>query len=457
MYSIVIKNKKFHHDVEELIKLFMDKNSFRIIENTDDTNDMSLKGFVIPDHLTGKQEIKRFLYNYFSENLKYYPPWGTLTGIRPTKIVNELFNNEKSEDEVRRVLSEEYLLHMNKIDLLIATTMNQSNINKSLQKNSISIYIGIPFCPSRCSYCSFTSYEINEDRSSRYLQALFKEISHVSKAIVRKDIIVENIYIGGGTPTSLSNRQFQELLQYIDSSFDLKKLKEFTVEAGRPDTINQIKLDSLVMKHCNRISINPQSMNEKTLIEIGRKHTVEEFTKAYALIKETGIKAVNMDLIAGLPNENIDDFKYTVEKVAELCPENITIHNLAIKRAARLKDNICKDESKLIKPIELVEMIESSYSIMLKNSYLPYYLYRQKDMLGNLENIGYSKKGYESIYNVRIMEENQTIIALGAGGVSKIYYPEENRLERIPNVSNFQIYIDRIDEMIKRKNIDIFE
>ena len=460
MYNIVIENKKYHHDIEELIKLFIDRSSFRIIQNTDDIIDkdeMNLEILLNPGDLKGKQEIKRFIYNYFSESLKYYPPWGTLTGIRPTKIVNELLNSHKSQADVKRVLSEEYLLRGNKINLLISTAINQSNINKSLQKNSISIYIGIPFCPSRCSYCSFTSYEINEDRSSRYLQALYKEISYVSNAIINKGIFVENIYIGGGTPTSLSNIQFQEFLKYLDSSFDLKKLKEFTVEAGRPDTINQIKLDTLVNNHCNRISINPQSMNEKTLIEIGRKHTTEEFYKAYELIKTYDIRTVNMDLIAGLPNENLDDFKYTVEKIAELCPENITIHNLAIKRAARLKENISKDENKLIKPNELVEMLEASYMIMSKNAYLPYYLYRQKDMLGNLENIGYAKKGYESIYNVRIMEENQTIIALGAGGVSKIYYPEENRLERIPNVSNFQIYIDRIDDMIKRKNIDIFE
>ena len=457
MYNVIIENKKYHHDIEELIKLFIDKNSFRIIQNSDDINDMNSEILLIPSDLIGKQEIKRFIYSYFSEILNYYPPWGTLTGIRPAKIVNELFNMNKSEDDIRRILSDEYLIHDNKIDLLIGASINQRKINKSLPKNSISIYIGIPFCPSRCSYCSFTSYEISEDRSSRYLQALYKEISHISNAIVRKGIEVENIYIGGGTPTSLSNDQFTEFLKYIDYNFDLKKLKEFTVEAGRPDTINQTKLDAMVENHCNRISINPQSMNEKTLVEIGRKHTVEEFTKAYVLIKETGIKTVNMDLIAGLPNENIDDFKYTTEKIAELCPENITIHNLAIKRAARLKEHISTEGSKLIKADELVEMLESSYSIMLNNAYLPYYLYRQKDMLGNLENIGYSKRGYESIYNVRIMEENQTIIALGAGGVSKIYYPEENRLERIPNVSNFQIYIDRIDEMINRKNIDIFE
>ncbi len=453
MYNIIIENAKFHHDVEELVKLFLDKSSFKILKNPQDIVGDEKGILLIPINQNNKQEIKRYIYDYFSKKLKYEPPWGTLTGIRPTKIVNELYKKGKNKEEVIAILSEEYLLKENKIDLLISTTDNQDNINKSLPKNSISIYIGIPFCPSRCSYCSFTSYEINENNSEAYLNALYKEISHVSKAIINKGIEVETIYIGGGTPTSLTNKHFDEFIKNVGASFDLKNLKEFTVEAGRPDTINSSKVETLINNYCNRISINPQSMNQKTLAEIGRKHSIEMIIEAFSLVKASGIKTINMDVIAGLPNENLNDFLYTLNKIIELQPENITIHNLAIKRAARLKENIVKLDNVLIKPNELVEMLETSYRFMNENQYLPYYLYRQKDMLGNLENIGYSLKGHESIYNVRIMEENQTIIALGAGGVSKIYYESENRLERIPNVSNFEIYIERIDEMIKRKDI----
>jgi coproporphyrinogen dehydrogenase HemZ len=453
MYNIIIENAKFHHDVEELVKLFLDKSSFKILKNPQDIVGDEKGILLIPINQNNKQEIKRYIYDYFSKKLKYEPPWGTLTGIRPTKIVNELYKKGKNKEEVIAILSEEYLLKENKIDLLISTTDNQDNINKSLPKNSISIYIGIPFCPSRCSYCSFTSYEINENNSETYLKALYKEISHVSKAIINKGIEVETIYIGGGTPTSLTNKHFDEFIKNVGAGFDLKNLKEFTVEAGRPDTINSSKVETLINNYCNRISINPQSMNQKTLAEIGRKHSVEMILEAFSLVKASGIKTINMDLIAGLPNENLEDFLHSLDRIIELHPENITIHNLAIKRAARLKENIVKLDNVLIKPNELVEMLEKSYRFMNENQYLPYYLYRQKDMLGNLENIGYSLKGHESIYNVRIMEENQTIIALGAGGVSKIYYESENRLERIPNVSNFEIYIERIDEMIKRKDI----
>lgn len=455
MYNIIIENNKFHHDVEELIKLFLDRSSFKISTLLQNSTEYEKDEIIIPIAQDNKQGIKRFLYDYFSKKQKYEPPWGTLTGIRPTKIVNELYKQGKNKEEIKNILSNEYLLKENKIDLLISTTDNQNNINKSLPKQSISIYIGIPFCPSRCSYCSFTSYEINEKNSEAYLKALYKEISHVSNAIIQKGFEVETIYIGGGTPTSLSDKQFDEFIKNVGAGFDLKSLKEFTVEAGRPDTINASKVETLIKNYCNRISINPQSMNQKTLLEIGRKHSVEMIIEAINLVKASGIKTINMDVIAGLPNENLDDFLYTLNKIIELKPENITIHNLAIKRAARLKENIVKSGNVLIKPSELVEMLEKSYEVMSENHYNPYYLYRQKDMLGNLENIGYSLKGYESIYNVRIMEENQTIIALGAGGVSKIYYESENRLERIPNVSNFEIYIERIDEMIERKNIYI--
>jgi len=457
MYNILIANPKFHHDVEELIKLFLDRSSFSIIATHNDIAKNENYEIIIPLELNDKQEIKRFIYDYFSKKLEYEPPWGTLTGIRPTKIVNELYKQGKNKNDIIDILSKDYLLKENKIDLLISTTENQKHINMRLPKESISIYIGIPFCPSRCSYCSFTSYEINEKNASQYLEALYKEISHISKAINKKGIEVETIYIGGGTPTSLSNKHFNEFINNVGDSFDLKRLKEFTVEAGRPDTINDSKIETLLKNNCNRISINPQSMNQKTLVEIGRKHSIEMIIEAFKLVRASGIKTINMDVIAGLPNENLDDFLYTLNRVIELQPENITIHNLAIKRAARLKENIVKFDNVLINPIELVQMLEKSYAVMSENHYHPYYLYRQKDMLGNLENIGYSLKGYESIYNVRIMEENQTIIALGAGGVSKIYYESENRLERIPNVSNFEVYIERIDEMIKRKDIDIFK
>ena len=471
MFKVVVKNKKFHHDVSELLKVFVDKSEFIITDdhvenptlkdmNKQNNGIQSLDEFHsinFEDCQNDKQELKRNIYLYFSKIIKYEPPWGILTGIRPTKIVNELFNQGKNKEEIITILKQEYLIKDHKVNLLLKATENQRYINQQLRENSVSIYIGIPFCPSRCSYCSFTSYEISEKASSQYLIALFREIDYVLAETKKRNIIVESVYVGGGTPTSLSNKDFEAFISFLSSKLDFKTLKEFTVEAGRPDTINEEKLNILIENNCTRISINPQSMNDKTLVNIGRKHSAELLTDTYQLIKKFHFDVINMDIIAGLPGEDIDDFENTLDQVVKLNPDNITIHNLAIKKTAKLKsEHIANDDTNKQKADLTIKMLELSYDKMSENGYEPYYLYRQKDMLGNLENIGYSKKGKEGIYNVRIMEENQTIIAMGASGVSKVYFPSENRLERIPNVSNYEIYIERIDEMIERKKRGIF-
>ncbi|MCQ2555313.1 MAG: coproporphyrinogen dehydrogenase HemZ, partial [Clostridia bacterium] len=322
-------------------------------------------------------------------------------------------------------------------------------------RKSVGVYIGIPFCPTRCSYCSFTSNQKPDSEILRYLEALKKEITFVGKNIAQKGLFIESVYIGGGTPTTLNEEELKDLLSHIFTSFDLSECQEFTVEAGRPDTITKGKLDIIKSFGIKRISINPQTMKDDTLKLIGRNHTSEEILKAFSYAKEAGIEIINCDLITGLPEETLDDFKNTLDKVFELDPMNITVHTLAIKRASRL---IEEDRDYSYREGQKVkDMLEFGNEELRKHGFRPYYLYRQKHMTGSFENVGWCKEDTLSIYNIRIMEERQHILALGAGGISKIYFPDENRLERVPNVSNYEVYIDRLDEMLKRKQDNFFD
>ena len=265
----------------------------------------------------------------------------------------------------------------------------------------------------------------------------------------------ESIYIGGGTPTTLTAQQLDLLIETVKEHFDLSKCIEFTVEAGRPDTITKAKLDVLAKHGIERISINPQTMKDETLRLIGRSHSVDDIRKAFEIAGEDNRFLINADLIAGLPEETPEDFQRTLEEVISLNPANITVHTLAVKRASRL---IEADESYHYRQAKVVdEMLKISSQMLDSKDYRPYYLYRQKHMAGALENVGYCKDDTPCVYNIRIMDEHQSILALGAGGISKRYYPEENRLERVPNVSNYEIYIERLDEMIERKRINFFE
>ena len=388
--------------------------------------------------------------------------WGILTGVKPVKLTRELFRGNPyngrqphSEDEVRRILIEEDGLSEDKADLLIEIYKYQQEVLQGDDHTSAGVYIGIPFCPTRCLYCSFTSNQKPQEEIKRYLEALHKEISYVGRRMRETGLGVETLYIGGGTPTTMDRYELRELLDCIRSEMDISGLREFTLEAGRPDTIDPDKMKAAYDAGVTRISINPQTMKQETLDIIGRRHTVEDIYTAFQAARESGIRNINCDLIAGLPKETPGDFADSLSKVLELGPTDITIHTLALKRASRL---IQEDSEYHLHHAEAArEMIEYGADVLRKAGYRPYYLYRLKRMAGALENTGWCREGSAGIYNIRIMDEQQSIVALGAGGMSKVYFPRENRLERVPNVSNYEVYIDRLDEMLHRKETGIFD
>jgi len=389
-------------------------------------------------------------------------PWGELTGVKPVKLTRELFKGNPyngrqphEKDEVFRILTEERGLSREKADLIIEIYEYQQQVLKGENYTSCGLYIGIPFCPTRCLYCSFTSNQKPYGEIERYLEALIKEIGYVGKRLKETGMGIETIYIGGGTPTTLDDGQLERLLDAVLHNFDLCKLREFTLEAGRPDTITKEKLSIARTHGVDRISINPQSMKKRTLELIGRSHSPEDILRAFEIADASGIPVVNCDLIAGLPEEDVGDFEKTLETVLGLGPLNITVHTLALKRASRL---IEQDTTYHETHSDVVsDMIELSHEMLRGAAYRPYYLYRLKRMAGSLENTGWCKYDTAGIYNIRIMDEQQSILALGAGGMSKVFFPEENRLERVPNVSNYEVYIERLQEMLERKEQGIFK
>lgn len=403
-----------------------------------------------------KKYLKRIIKNSIFKLLKEYTnlnvPWGSLTGIRPTKLVREMKNQQLSDDTIKNILSSEFFVEDSKATLLLDTVKNQQTVYLKNAKNNISIYIAIPFCKSRCLYCSFPSYDAinNEALIAPYIDALLYEILSIGKYLKYTDFIIDSVYIGGGTPTSISAFHLKKIMDCIKDTFDTSGLVEFTVEAGRPDTIDIEKLTVLKKSGVNRISINPQTMNLETLLLVGRMHTPEEIIVAYKQARNVGFTNINMDIIIGLPGETLDMVEYTLQEIYKLQPENLTVHTLAIKRASKLKSDLTKYELPDQSLVEKMLNISQHWAAAMEMH--PYYLYRQKYMMGNMENVGYSKPNKECIYNIHIMEEDRNILAFGAGAISKIIFPIEHRIERIVNVKNVSQYITRIDEMIQRKN-----
>lgn len=438
--------------IEAVIHVFYIENCIEIkIYHMDNSNLVEGKANLTPDdRVKDKNIVKHLLYNLLSEFTKRVLPWGTLTGIRPTKIPVSLMEQGYSNDEIRTYMKETYLATDEKIELSIDIAKRELKVLEKIDyKEGYSIYIGIPFCPTTCLYCSFTSYPIVmwEKRVDEYLDALCKEIEFTAKAFQNK--ILNTIYIGGGTPTTLNANQLDRLLKKLASSFDYSHLCELTVEAGRPDSVTLDKFKVLKENNVSRISINPQTMNQQTLDLIGRKHTVTQIHEAYQMAREVGLDNINMDLIVGLPGEDKQMVRHTMEEIVALNPDSITVHSLAIKRAARL--NMFKENYQQYEIANNSEIIDLTREYANKIDATPYYLYRQQNMAGNLENVGYAKPGKEGIYNILIMEEKQTIIALGAGASTKIVFPDGYRIERIENVKDVDNYINRIDEMIERK------
>lgn len=402
------------------------------------------------NRLAAKTAIKRELYNMLSKRTGKELPWGTLTGIRPTKIALTRLYEGWTEDEIRKYMADTYLTSREKIDLSVEIAEREKNLLGRVDyENGYSLYVGIPFCPTTCLYCSFTSFPIGAWRGKMhlYLEALFKELEYVAHQM--KGRTLDTIYFGGGTPTALEAEELDAILTKIEETFDLSAVKEFTVEAGRPDSITEEKLRTLRAHGITRISINPQTMKQATLDLIGRRHTVEKVKEQFRLARELGFDNINMDLIIGLPEEDINDVRGTMEQIRELAPDSVTVHSLAIKRAARL--NIFRERYAGLKIENTQEMIDLTASCARLMGLVPYYLYRQKNMAGNFENVGYAAPDKECIYNILIMEERQTIVACGAGTTTKVIFPKENRLERVENVKDVEQYISRIDEMIERK------
>ena len=402
-----------------------------------------------------KNTLKRSLYDLLEKGSGQTLPWGTLTGIRPTKIPMKLLEEGRSQEEIASYMRETYFTSEEKIALSIAIAERERKLLEKIDyENGYSLYIGIPFCPSPCLYCSFTSYPLSawSRQVDAYLDALEREIDFTAQKFYHKKL--NSIYIGGGTPTTLEPHQLDRLIRKIKCSFDLKDCVEFTVEAGRPDSITADKLKVLRKNGISRISINPQTMKQETLDLIGRHHTVEQTVESFRLARELGFDNINMDLIIGLPGESLADVRDTMEKVTELAPDNVTVHSLAIKRAARL--TIFKDRYQDMQMLNTQEHMDLCAEYCGRLGLMPYYLYRQKGMAGNMENVGYAAQGKAGVYNILIMEEKQTIMALGAGATTKFVLPEKNpdgshRIERVENVKDVKNYLERIDEMIARK------
>ncbi len=403
------------------------------------------------DERTGtKNKIKQRLYALLVERTGRMLPWGSLTGIRPTKIALTRLDEGMAGDQIARYMKETYFASDEKIDLSIDIAKREKALLSGMDyQKGYSLYIGIPFCPTTCLYCSFTSYPIDrwKDHTGLYLDTLFRELDYVAQE--KRGCPVETVYIGGGTPTSLSPKELDRLLLKVKRTFDFSTVSEFTVEAGRPDSITREKLRVLKNHGVTRISINPQTMKQETLDLIGRRHTVEDVREKFIMAREEGFDNINMDLIIGLPQEELEDVRLTMEAVKALGPDSLTVHSLAIKRAARL--NTMKEVYKDLKITNTQEMVDLTAAYARDMGMNPYYLYRQKNMAGNFENVGYALPGKECIYNILIMEEQQTIIGCGAGTTTKRVIPEETRIERVENVKNVEQYMERIDEMIERK------
>ncbi len=486
MIFIYLEGHDYRYEVNELVKVFYFNKDIRFIDNkalvdnqsllivstlSDTTGKVSVNTMIFSnsevvssnsiDDISeidiidnnyvkiAKLAVKQSIFDALSKINSIKVPWGVLTGIRPTKIVHDLLDRGVEKTDIMNILVKEYKLKEDKAKLTLDIAVVEKKVTDSVDTKKFSLYVNIPFCPTRCLYCSFLSNPISKykDLVDIYTDKLIYEI-HKTKTLL-KDKVIDTVYIGGGTPTSLPVKNLDRIIKNIYESFNKDNIREFTVEAGRPDTITRDMLVMLRNNDVKRISINPQTMCEKTLSLIGRKHTPQDIIDAFRLAKDIGFETINMDIIVGLPEEGPKEVRATMEEIMKLNPENLTVHTMAIKRASRLKESLEEYSFTAQNTIEEMLSITRNYANCMDMH--PYYMYRQKQILGNFENVGYSKIGKECIYNILIMEEKQTIIAVGAGGVTKICYPEENRIERVPNVKDLKEYIDRVEEMIQRK------
>ncbi len=463
--NLYIDNHKFHYEMENLCRAFLFTEDVAVIHefnipekpyiltSVHDEVRVELCTDMLSETLTAPlcddNELMMgvLLYRLLSKAYGRELPWGILTGVRPIKLFSKLAL-EKGVGEAERCFTDTLLVSDEKTRLSRLVYDNQREILSRSDKRSFSLYVSIPFCPSRCNYCSFVSQSIEKAKKliEGYLPLLLSEIRYTSQIARELDLRLESVYIGGGTPTTLSAEQLDVLLSEIRDDFDMSGCSEFTVEAGRPDTVTREKLTALKKHDVSRISINPQTFNDSVLEHIGRRHNSQQTIDAFRLARELGFDNINMDLIAGLTTDTPESFNRTIDTVLELDPESVTVHTLAVKRSARLNSSDAVREQAYT-----ARMLDYAADRLTQGGYEPYYLYRQSKMLSNLENIGWAKKEYFSPYNVYIMEETHSILACGAGAVTKLRDVNSDYLERIFNFKYPYEYISRFDELLERK------
>ena len=470
--NLYVKNHNFHFELENLTRLFFPNEKITVIRDFSEpqppyiytevsdkiTISVNIGSFnksetVVKKLTDDDNELvsAQLLYKLLCDFTGLTQPWGILTGVRPVKLLRRLAE-ESSEEQAVKKFEKDFFVSNEKIALSRETEHNERKILELSKPESFSLYVGIPFCPSRCSYCSFVmaSIERAEKLIEPYTKLLCEEIKRTAEIANKLGLSLETVYFGGGTPTTLSAEQLDTVLGTVNKSFDMSTCREFTVEAGRPDTIDIAKLFALKENKVDRISINPQTVNDEVLKTIGRKHTAQQFFDAFELARKCGFDNINTDLIAGLPTDTPESFKNSLDSIVRLNAECITVHTLCMKRASRLTtEGVTLD---LQQARDAREMLAYTQNILGQNEYIPYYMYRQSRMVGNLENVGWSKRGFESLYNVYVMDETHTILACGSGGVTKLKRNNPDYLERIFNFKYPYEYIDRFDELIQRKS-----
>ncbi len=471
--KLCMLNHSFRYEIEKLIRIFLpfEKIEFLSVREISDNtvvteikNDKALaelylggkvykKELLIEDSPDYEKEcelkLALSLFECFKQATNYTPGWGILTGVRPAKLYSKLSRSmgESADDYFKNVLK----VSDKKVSLCKETFKGEEKITSLSKEDSFSLYISIPFCPTRCSYCSFVSHSIAQAKKliPEYIRLLCKEIEETAKIAKELSLKLETVYIGGGTPTSIEAEQLREIMQTVKENFNLLSVREYTVEAGRPDTITKEKLEVIKELGATRISINPQTMNDSVLEAIGRKHSAEDTVSCFLLARKLGFDNINMDLIAGLPTDTFESFVKTLERVLELEPESVTVHSLSMKRSSTLSKEGALPETEMGK--EASKMVDFGRERLTEKGIVPYYMYRQSKTVGNLENVGYAKSGFECLYNVYIMDETHSILACGASAVTKLREPKGDRIERIFNFKYPYEYIDRFDEQIKRK------
>ncbi len=471
--KLYIKNHPFHYEMENLIRLFFPNEKITVIKEnyetleepyifTEVTDKITVKvginGYnkddsisLAGDEIENERRMAEIIFNFLTEYTGVKQPWGILTGVRPVKLLRRLIEEEGLTSAIDHFRNKFFVTN-EKIALARRTEAFEKEILSLSDEKSFSLYISIPFCPSRCKYCSFVMQSIERTKHlvEPYVELLCKEIEYTAEIAKSLNLRLETIYMGGGTPTTLSAEQLSKVLGAVKNNFDLSTCREITVEAGRPDTITEAKLIALKENGVNRISINPQTLNDNVLEVIGRRHTSKQTINAYKLAKKIGFESINMDLIAGLPTDTYESFVDTLDNVCELDPECVTVHTLSMKRSSTLTEEGVKIDKTQAE--ETAKMLRYTENKLTENSYIPYYLYRQSRMAGNLENVGWSKNGLECLYNVFVMDETHTIFGCGAGAVTKLKSPSKDYLERIFNFKYPYEYIDRYEEMISRKD-----